>query len=159
MNEVICSTVVSVLDEMELRYSHEGELFTLTMCEEEANFPIRIIADDEQSVLTTIGYFPVKISRMNIDKMYKVINDLNYRQIIGSFVIDSEDGELSYRISQNADDGAINEAIVRICLCQVIARLKNTYEDVMKAMYGGPQMNFTFGDSSITGRDETKYRS
>lgn len=148
MNDVICSTVASALDEMELHYSHEGELFTLTMCEEEANFPIRIIADDEQSVLTTIGYFPVKISQMNIDKMYKVINDLNYRQLIGSFVIDSEDGELSYRISQNADDGAINESIVRICFFQVVARLKKSYEDIMKAMYGGPQMTFTFASES-----------
>ena len=148
METVMCDTVAATLDEMELHYKHEGELFTFTVGDDEADFPVRIIADEENELLTTIGYFPVKISKTNLDKMYKFINDLNYKTMVGFFAIDSEDGELSFRLANNVDGGAINEGIVKACFLQVMFRLRNTYEDIMKAMYGGPQMNFTFASES-----------
>lgn len=148
METIISNTVAAALDELELNYLHDGEIFTLTMCEDMANFKVRIVADEKNELLLTIGYFPVKISKMNLDKMYKVINDMNDQHMIGAFVIDSEDGELIYRIANNVDDGAINERVVMACFIQVINRLRNTYEDIMKAMYGGPQMNFTFASES-----------
>lgn len=148
MENVMCDTVAATLDEMELHYKHEGELFTFTVGDDEADYPMRIIADEENELLTTIGYFPVKISKTNLDKMYKFINDLNYKTMVGFFAIDSEDGELSFRLANNVDGGAINEGIVKACFLQVMFRLRNTYEDIMKAMYGGPQMNFTFASES-----------
>ena len=148
MTDIICNTVASTLDEMELHYKNEGQLFVLTVGDEYADFPIRIIADEEKEILTTIGYFPVKISKTYLDKMYKFINDLNYKTIAGSFTIDSDDGELSFRLANNVDDGAINEGIVKSCFLQVMMRLRNTYEDIMKAMYGGEQYTFTFGDDN-----------
>ncbi len=148
METVMCDTVAATLDEMELHYKHEGELFTFTVGDDEADYPMRIIADEENELLTTIGYFPVKISKTNLDKMYKFINDLNYKTMVGFFAIDSEDGELSFRLANNVDGGAINEGIVKACFLQVMFRLRNTYEDIMKAMYGGPQMNFTFASES-----------
>ena len=147
MNDVMCSMVASTLDEMELHYKHEGELFTFSVGDDYADFHIRIIADEENELLTTIGFFPVKISMAHLDKMYKFINDLNYKTMVGFFTIDSEDGELSFRLANNVDGGAINEDIVKACLLQVFYRLRNSYDDIMRAMYGGPQMNFTFGDT------------
>jgi len=148
MNDVICNTVASTLDEMELHYRHEGKVFNLTVGDDCADFPIRIIADEENELLVLIGYFPVKISKMNLDKMYKFINDLNYTTMVGSFIIDSDDGELSFRLANNVDGGAINEGIVKTCFLQVICRLRNTYDDIMNAMYGGDHYTFTFGDEN-----------
>ena len=148
MNDVMCSTVASTLDELELHYKQEGELFTFTIGDDVADFQIRIVADEEKELLVVIGYFPVKVSKANLDKMYQVINDLNYQTMSGYFVIDSRDGELSFRLANNVDDGAINDAIIRACFFQVVSRLKNCYEDIMKAMFGGEQFTFTFADSS-----------
>ena len=144
----MCSMVASTLDEMELHYKHEGELFTFSVGDDYADFHIRIIADEENELLTTIGFFPVKISMAHLDKMYKFINDLNYNTIAGFFAIDSDDGELSFRLANNVDGGAINEGIVKACFLQVMFRLRDTYEDIMKAMYGGEQYTFTFANAT-----------
>ena len=144
----MCNTVVTTLDEMELHYKQDGEVFSFSIGDEEADFAFRIIADEENELLTTIGYFPVKISKANLVKMYKFINDLNYKTMVGFFTIDSDDGELSFRLANNVDGGAINEGIVKACFLQVMYRLRNTYEDIMKAMYGGEQITFTFGNEN-----------
>lgn len=148
METVMCNTVVTTLDEMELHYKHDGEVFSFSIGDEEADFAFRIIADEENELLTTIGYFPVKISKVHLDKMYKFINDLNYRTMVGFFTIDSDDGELSFRLANNVDGGAINEGIVKACFLQVMYRLRNSYEEIMKAMYGGEQYTFTFGNEN-----------
>ena len=144
----MCNTVVATLDDMELHYNQDGEVFSFSIGDEEADFAVRIIADEKNELLTTIGYFPVKISKAHLDKMYKFINDLNYKTMVGFFAIDSEDGELSFRLANNVDGGAINEGIVKACFLQVMYRLRNTYEDIMKAMYGGEQITFTFGNEN-----------
>lgn len=148
METAISNAVTAALDKLELNYSHDGEVFSLTMSGDEADFRILIIADEKNELLLTIGYFPVKISKLNLDKMYKVINDLNDQHMIGSFSIDSNDGELIYRIANNVDGGAINEGIVHACFFQVWNRLRNTYNDIMKAMFGGEQYTFTFGNDT-----------
>ena len=114
MDAIVCSTVASALDGMGLHYRNEGELFLFNVGEDGADFSIRIIADDEKELLTTIGYFPVKVSRANLDRMYKVINDLNYDTFAGYFTIDSEDGELSFRLPNNVDGG--HQRGDRLCL-------------------------------------------
>lgn len=148
MNDVMCSTVASTLDEMALHYRHEGEHFTFSIGDDCADFNIHIIADEEKEVLTTVGFFPVKIPKAHLDKMYKVINDLNIMTMVGNFAIDSDDGELSFRLANNVDGGAINEEIVKSCLLQVFGRLSNTFEDIMNTLYGGEQYTFTFGEES-----------
>ena len=147
METTITNAVTSALDMLELNYNQDEELFTLVMSGDDADFKIRILADEKNELLLTIGYFPVKISKSNLDKMYKVINDMNNENLLGAFVIDSRDGELSYHVTNNVDDGAVNERVVIACFFQVVNRLKNTYEDIMKAMYGGEQYTFTFGDN------------
>lgn len=141
---------------MDLKYSHEDNIFTLIICSDEADFKIRIIAEENQELLLTIGYFPVKISKTNLDKMYKVINDLNDEHMIGAYVIDSDDGELVYRLANNVDDGAINKRVVLACFLQVYNRIKSTYAYIMKAMYGGGQYTFNFEAASV---DDQRQRS
>ena len=148
METIIANAVTEALDMLELNYSHEDEMFTLVMSNDDADFKIRILADEKNELLLTIGYFPVKISKTNLDKKYKVINDLNDQHMVGGFVIDSNDGELIYRLANNVDGGAINERVVLACFFQVFNRLKGTYDDIMKAMYGGEHYTFTFGNEN-----------
>ena len=144
MEYTICKAVEAALKTRGLHYTHEDDTFELFMSDDKANFKIRVIADDERDILLIIGFFPVKVSKENLDKMYKVINDINYQTIFGGFVIDSEDGELTFRLVNNADDGAINEKVATICIYQVAHCLSSHYEEIMQAMYGGDKYTFTF---------------
>ncbi len=85
MNDVICSTVASTLDDMELNYRNDGEVFIFTIGDDDADFTIRILGDEKNELLTVVGFFPVKVSKMNLDKMYRFINDLNYKTMVGFF--------------------------------------------------------------------------
>lgn len=42
METIIGNTVAAALDNLELNYTRDGERFTFTMCEEDANFRIGI---------------------------------------------------------------------------------------------------------------------
>lgn len=159
MSNVICSTVESVLDGMGVPYRNEGEDYTIIVRDEVADFTVGITADEENELLVVVGFFPVKVSQANREHMFEVINDLNCYTKVGAFMLDPEDGELIFRIANNVDGGAINEEIVSTCFLQVVFRLRGCYDDIMKAMYGGPRMNFTFGETGISGSDETAYRS
>ena len=149
METIIANTVAEALDNMGFNYRQDGEIFKTVLSDDEVDFRINILADDENELLLIIGYFPVRISKMNLEKMCKVINELNSQYMVGCFVIDPEDGELTFRLANNVDGGAINEQIFRMCYFQVGVRMRNTYQDIMKAMYGGEQYTFTFGDSAI----------
>lgn len=148
MNDLINNTVTSALDGLELKFKHDGNTFNLTITDDNADFPLRIIADDDCELLTIIGYFPVKIPKTGLEKMYELINSLNYRTRVGNFTIDPKDGELSFRLGNNVDGGAINEKIVDCCLMQVISRLHDNFDEIMKALFGGEHVTFTFAPSS-----------
>jgi Uncharacterized conserved protein len=144
MKRNMIDIVETVLDDMELHYGHDGMVFHFTMSDDRADFPISIVALEERDLLMTIGYFPIKVGQQHLDRMCRKLNDINYSTTVGAFVIDPEDGDLSFRITHNTDGGAVNEETVKTCLLQVIARLRDCYEDVMATLYGGPQMSFMF---------------
>lgn len=152
MRHNIKSIVETVLDTAQLSYENEGSIFTFNVSDDNAVFPIRIIIDEEQELLLIIGYYPVKVAEQHMDRICRVVNDINYRTMVGAFVIDSSDGELTFRVVQNVDDGAVNENMVRVCLWQVVSRLSDCYEEVMSALFGGPRMNFTFSTEQDTAR-------
>ncbi len=146
MDNLILNTVKEVLDELELRYRNVDKRFFLTIYCKEADFKIRLIADDEREVLCVYGYFPVKVPEARMEAMYKVINDINYKLLVGSFAIDSDDGELIFQVVNNADGGAINKKVVKYCFKHTTLTLKKYFETIMKGMFGGEQYTFTFGD-------------
>ena len=150
MNDSVFLTVAEALDKLELHYRKEENVFHLVMNEEAADFTFLLVADDENEALTVVGYLPVKVPQDQIDRMCRVINDLNYKYPFGALVIDPEDGELSYRMANNVDDGAVNVKIVQTCFLQVLARLKYSYGEIMRSLFGGPQVTFR-----LPGGDDT----
>lgn len=144
MEQIIGNAVEQVLDGLDLHYSHEEHSYRFIIQDNYADFPFTIVADEEKELLVVIGFFPVKVGGDHLDEVFKVINSINYRTTVGAFVIDPADGELSFRIAQNVDGGAVNQQVVRICLLQAISRLTDSYEEIMAGMFGGPRMNFSF---------------
>ena len=146
METVITNTVASVLDEREISYENLGNGFRFTIDNGVADFEVSIRVDEDIAIMAIIAIFPIKISDDKLDKMYKFINDLNYNFPAGYFVIDSEDGELSLRLSNNVKGGAINKDLVDINLSLLGYCINETFEDIMKALYGGEHYTFSFDD-------------
>ncbi len=126
METLIANTVSDALDNLDFTYCQEGEVFKTILGDDEVDFRINIIADEENELLLIIGYFPIRISKVNLEKMCKVINELNSQYMVGCFVIDPDDGELTFRLTNNVDGCAINEQIVRVSYYQVGMRMRNT---------------------------------
>lgn len=55
METTISNAVTEALDMLELNYSHGDDLFTIVMCNDNADFKIRIVADEKNELLLTIG--------------------------------------------------------------------------------------------------------
>ena len=72
-----------------------------------------------------------------------LVNELNNRALIGFFSIDSKDGELTFRLSNNVDGGAINTNIVKTCFLQALYRLRNCFNDIITTMYGEQQTTYS----------------
>lgn len=148
MENMIHHAVEAALDEMELHYHVKEDIFYLVICSKESSFKFRIVAEEEADILAVIGLFPVNVPEYLLDRMCKAINDLNKTSPVGYYVIDPDDGEISFRVIQNTDSGAVNKEVVKTCLLMAAKSLMVNYERIMKAMYGGEQMTFIFGDSA-----------
>lgn len=48
--------------------------------------------------------------------------------------MDTEDGELSFRLGCPLDGGAVNEDLIRETICYTVSTFDNTYEEIEKAM-------------------------
>lgn len=147
MKNNMCSTVASTLDELELPYEKDGKVFRLLIESEQADFPVYIIADKKTELLSIIGFFPVRIPLEDRDRMYRFINELNFKTLVGAFVINPDDGALVFCQTNNVDGGIVNKELVKASLCQVDHRLRNNYGDIMKAIFGVEQFVFSFADS------------
>ena len=143
MNNLINNTVESTLREIGLTFEHKGESFYFNLDDDYVNLPFLIVADEEKEILTVIGYFPIKVAKEKLDKMYMLINELNNMSLIGLFSIDSKDGELTFRLSNNVDGGAINTNIVKTCFLQALYRLRNCFNDIITTMYGEQQTTYS----------------
>lgn len=142
---IIENTVESLFDKMKCPYEKRGRLFELKAKEEQATFRYEIVADDEHANLVVIGHFPVPVPKTSRERMYKYISEQNNDNLVGVFVIDSDDGELTFRITNSVYGCTFDEEHVKYCIGLVSYTLSYKYEDIMKEMFCGPQVVFTFG--------------
>lgn len=146
MSGIISKTVESVLKDMDFDYEMDENLFNFKVSDEGADYDLRVVADDKNEILTVIGFYPVKASKDRIESMCRKLTDINHKKVIGFFAMDTEDGELSFRLANNVDEGAVNVGIVKSCICQVIMAMSKNYQDIMNALYGGGHFTFNFED-------------
>lgn len=142
---IIRNAVESTLDGLKYHYLKLGRVFRFKLKEENVIYRYVIVADDEHEYLVVVGAFPVHVPKPSFDMMCTYINELNRMDIPGRFVINPDDGELTFRIISSVHGCTFNENHILYCLDMVSLALSRQYEGIMKALYGGSQMVFTFG--------------
>ena len=66
--------------------------------------------------------------------MTSLLNKLNHSLILGHYVMDPEDGEISFRVSCPVDDGAINKTIVLVAIGNSITTMDNHLPELLSAI-------------------------
>ena len=135
MSTLINDTIVTALDNLELKYDHEGQSTTFMVTGHSAQYRVNVIGLEDKEMLIVQASFSVMIPEAKRPKMYKFISEFNYNRLMGLLVIDPEDGELSYRISNTVDQGAINEAVVKVCVLDALNTLDDNHDSIMEAIY------------------------
>ena len=135
MGTLINDTIVAALDNLELKYDHDGQLTTFMVTGRSAQYRVNVLGLEDKEMLFVQATFPVMIPEAKRPKMYKFISEFNYNRLMGLLVIDPEDGELSYRISNTADHGAINETVVQVCVLDVLKTLDDSHDSIMEVLY------------------------
>lgn len=141
---IIKDTVKSALVGLKTLCWNKGRVFRFDLKEEKATFSFEILADDNRNRLVVIGYFPVPVHESSLERMYKYINELNRVNSPGMFIINSVDGELTFRISSSEYGCTFNEDHVMHLLSEVRDALSCQYDGIMKELFGSPRMVFAF---------------
>ena len=143
MKKSMSRAIERALEADRIHYWKEGDGFLfLNTTEKEADYLIKILPDEEMEVLFVIGFFPVKAPKLSMDRMYKVINDINHRRYICELVMNPEDGQITYRSVNHVDQGAINKEIVHMAAAHVVEHLILCYDELMQAMYSSSNTSY-----------------
>ncbi|MBO4568647.1 MAG: YbjN domain-containing protein [Candidatus Methanomethylophilaceae archaeon] len=148
MVSIISDTVASVLDALDIRYLREEGEFNFRVGEDDGDITYCVSVDEEGEMLTVVGYFPVCVPQENVDRVCRLLNDLNEQSVIGAFSVDPEDRRPSFHLSNYVCGGAVKERIVQMCLLQVMGHVSHSFQAIARAMYGGEQYTFTFANES-----------
>ena len=142
----------TALNGLDIHYETREMMFVFTVTDDLADFRVGLIADDDIDRIMVCVCIPSKVPQANRDRMCTLINELNYETAVGAFSINPENGELAFRLANNVSSETIDAELVQTCLFQAIYRVRDCYEKIMREMYGGPQMNFTFVPSKDSKR-------
>ena len=135
MEKKIYNTVETSLNNAELQYSIDDEIFRFGIKGEHANFDVRIVCEEEMELLMTIVTCSMCVPKNKIDRMCRWVAEKNYGLTLGEFKLDTSDGELSYRITCPLDKGAVNEDIVTVAYTNALRTFDNSYEEIIKTIY------------------------
>lgn len=149
METIIRNTVAAVLDNLEINYQYKDSEFIFKVGEDEGDFTYCIEPNDEDEMITIVGYFPVCVPKESMDMVLRVINELNEKSIIGAFSIDPEDRRPSFHLANYVSDGAVNAKTVQMCILQVMGHLIHSFQTIAKAMYSNEQITLTFRNDNL----------
>lgn len=148
MESIIENTIVSVLDELGITYRREEDEFVFKVGEEDGDFTYCIAANEVDELITIVGYFPVCVPKESLDRVCRVLNELNENSVIGAFSVDPEDRRPSFHLANYVSERAVNARIIQMCLMQVMGHITHSFQTIAKAMYGGEHYTFTFGNEN-----------
>jgi hypothetical protein len=139
----ISDAVRSALDAMEIRYHYdqENEVVDYKITTDNTSYRQRLVPLEDDELLVAITNFPIMVPE---DKRYifaNIINKINYTLLLGYFVMDAEDGELTFRVSCPLDDGAINETIVKVVISNSIHTIEQYFQEFLAALSALPATN------------------
>ena len=132
----IYDVVLRALEEMDIHfdYDQENEVFNYRLSTELTTYRQRLVPLEEQELLLTITNFPIMVPEDKRFLMTSLLNKLNHSLILGHYVMDPEDGEISFRVSCPVDDGAINKTIVLVAIGNSITTMDNHLPELLSAI-------------------------
>ena len=132
----IYDAVLCALEEMDIHfdYDQENEVFNYRLSTELTTYRQRLVPLEKQELLLAITNFPIMVPEDKRFLMNSLLNKLNHSLILGLYVMDPEDGEISFRVSCPVDDGAINKTIVLIAIGNSITTMDNHLPELLSAI-------------------------
>lgn len=132
----IFDTVKATLEEMGLHFRIEKDcMFCLGIQGENTNLDCTILCDDDQEIMIVSVSLPQKANKKCIDRMCRWITDTNYTTVLGAFSMDTNDGEICFRVSNTLDGGAINKKIIEVALTTALTTCDSKYPEIVKTIY------------------------
>ena len=132
----IFDTVKATLEELELRFRIEKDcMFCFGVQGENTNLDCTILCDDDQEIMIVSVSLPQKANQKSIGRMCRWITDTNYTTVLGAFSMDTNDGEIYFRVSSTLDGGAINNKIVKVALTTALSTCDSKYPEIVKTIY------------------------
>lgn len=132
----IYDAVLRALEEMEIHfeYDQENEVFNYRISTDLTTYRQRLVPLEEEELLLAITNFPIMVPEDKRFLMTSLLNKLNHSLILGHYVMDPEDGEISFRVSCPVDDGAINKTIVLVAIGNSITTIDKHLPELLSAI-------------------------
>ena len=145
----IYDAVLHALEKMDIHfdYDQENEVFDYRLSTELTTYRQRLVPLEEQELLLAITIFPIMVPEDKRFLMTSLLNKLNHSLILGHYVMDPEDGEISFRVSCPVDDGAINKTIVLVAISNSISTIDKHLPELLAAMGNLPTTTSVLNNS------------
>lgn len=135
MENLITTTVRRALDELKLHYHEDDSGFELNIKVEHTNVAVKVLCLEEQEILIAAASGGIFAPEDKIDATCRWACEKNSRCNIGNYIVDTDDGEVSFRISCPLDEEAVNGEIVRVAVLNAIKKIDDDYLELLKLLY------------------------
>lgn len=139
----IHNAVQNALEAIELRYDYDqkNEVFNFRLTTEKTSYNQRLVPLEDDELLVVITTFPILVPEEKRFMFANLINKINHSLLLSYFVMDPEDGELSFRVSCPLDDGAVNETIVKVVIGNSFQTMEKYFEEFLATFSAFPTTN------------------
>ena len=135
MDNLIATTVRKALDELKLNYHEDESVFEFNIRVEHTNAAVKVVCAEDQEILIAVAFSGVFAPEEKIDAVCRWICNKNIKCNIGNYTIDTEDGEVSFRVSCPVDGGAVNSEIAKVAILNAIKTIDDDYLELLKLLY------------------------
>lgn len=137
MDNLITDTVKKALDDLHIihNYDETNNMFDFAIKLDKANIYVKIASDEKQEMLMAVASCGVFAPKEKIENACRWICDKNLLCDIGYYTIDTQDGEISFRVVCPLDGGAVNDSIAKVAIANAITKMDNSYLEQLKLAY------------------------
>lgn len=133
---LIAMTIKDSLDSSDYHYDFEDERFEMGFTLDNDRVRVRIFYNEEKEWFSVVVYPSHAIPVSKVEKILPTLNNINKSLLFGTFFVDPEDGELTFRVSSSVDNRSINDTMVAVMLSTALNTVDENINDIMKALYG-----------------------
>ena len=94
------------------------------------------IVTEEERQIAVYSVSPVKVPDYKRYNMATFITLLNYGTVVGNFEMNFQDGELRYKTSLDAEDAALNPALIKHLIYTSVTTMDDYLPGILSVIYG-----------------------